>query len=144
MDTSISNIYVHKYFRHFRDTLKNHTATTHRHNPPQIQHSDVYHACHIASLHTEHPRSVHSAYISRVNTSHKLSTHITHKHTSYPKYTVKTSNTQIPKLPAHTHGTQHTDKHTICVCGGAHNTDPSARVCTHSWGKTVISSCSRH
>lgn len=68
----------HKYFRHFRDTLKSHTAITPRHNPPQIQHSDIYHACHITSLHTEHPWCVHSACTSRANTSHKHSTHTLH------------------------------------------------------------------
>lgn len=118
----------HKYFKHFRDTLKSHTATTRRHNPPQIQHSDIYHACHITSPHIKHPRCVHSAYISRTNTSHKHSTHVL----QIPSIQQRLG---IPRFPnsLRTHTGHSAQINTICVCAGA-LTRTQAPTCAHTHG----------
>lgn len=112
---------VHTHFSHFRDTLRSHLATTHRHTPPNS--TLVYPLCmHTpqACTHDVHIHDVYTVYISPMQTP------VTNTPYALPTDTLHNPNIQrrlkIPRLPkaAHTHRTQRTEKHTICVCGHTH------------------------
>ena len=126
---------VHKHFNHFRDTLKSHLATTHRHTAPPDSTLEYPLCMHTPQACTLDIHDVYTVHISPMQTP------VTNTPYALPTDTLHNPNIQrrlkIPRLPkaVHTHRTQCTEKHTICVC--------TICVCGHTRGsKAVISNCS--